>query len=125
MFSRQNIIVQKAPAIFWVTNELYLSYYNMDFEAIFFLFYLYRLSSNSRALSLRRQQSTLRKVFMIAKAKRRQLSFFMNTAAVILPLQEANLLRGARRFWSIKRPHLWFESLWRSQELSAVDDYWR
>ena len=53
------------------------------------------------------------------------MSFFMNTAAVIVPLQEANLLRGARRIWRINRTQIWFESLWRSEELSVVDDYWR
>ena len=62
---------------------------------------------------------------MIARAKKRQFSLFMNTAAAFLPLQEANLLREARRFWSIERPQLWFESIWGSEELSALNDYWR
>ena len=61
----------------------------------------------------------------MARAKRRQYSLFMNTAASFLPLQEANLLWEARCFWSIERPQLWFESIWGSEEFSALDDYWR
>ena len=49
----------------------------------------------------------------------------MSTAGAFLPLQEANLSREARRFWSIERPQLWFESIWRSEEFSALDDYCR
>ena len=97
----------------------------MDFETILFLIFLYRISSTSRAHALCRKQSTMRKGFMMARAKRRQFFLFMNTAASFLPPQEANLLREARWCWSIEGPPLWFESVWGSEELNALDDYRR
>ena len=66
-----------------------------------------------------------KRAFLLARARRNYFVSSMNNCHAFWMLKEANLLRGAKRFWAIERPQHWFDRLWANVEFDTLDDYWK
>ena len=98
----------------------------MEFESsILFLAMVYRFIAYSRASAIRKRQVMAKRAFLLARAQRNRVILSMSSCHAFWVLKEANLLRKAKRVWSIERPQLWFDRLWGNVEFDTFDDYWK
>ena len=88
----------------------------MEFESsILFFAMVYRFIAYSRASAIRKKQIMAKRAFSFGQSTKKPFrfinAFWVLTAAMLLGFKEANLLRKAKRVWSIERPQQWFDRL--------------
>eukprot|EP00795_Rhopilema_esculentum_P003531 gene3531-2015_t len=98
----------------------------MEFESsILFFAMVYRFIAYSRASAIRKKQIMAKRAFLLARARRNRFLLSTNSCHAFWVLKEANLLRTAKRVWSIEKPQQWFDRLWDNEEFDTLDDYWK